>query len=112
MAIRNLLMTVLGLLWAGILLLVGGRFLALLFDANRDSEIVQRLFQYSDFWVKPFFGVLDLTNETVERTGGVFEAASFIALVAYFVIGMIVFALMTLPFSMGGTGRSHGHAHG
>ena len=111
MAIRNLLMTLLGLLWAGIML-CWRAFLALLFDANRDSELVQRLFQYSDFWVKPFFGVLDLTNETVEGTGGVFEAASFIALVAYFILGVIVFALVNLPFTMGGTGRSHGHAHG
>ncbi len=113
MAIRNLLMTLLGLLWAGIMLLVGGRFLALLFDANRDSEIVERLFRHSDFWVKPFFGVLDLSNETVERTGGVFEAASFIALIGYLLIGLIVFALMNLPFAWGGgTDRTHGHAHG
>lgn len=113
MAIRNLLMTLLGLLWAGIMLLVGGRFLALLFDANRDSELVERLFRHSDFWVKPFFGMLDLSNETVERTGGVFEAASFIALIAYLVIGLIVFALMNLPFGWGGgTDRTHGHAHG
>jgi hypothetical protein len=113
MAIRGLLMTLLGLLWAGILLLVGGRFLALLFDAKRDSELVDRLFRHSDFWVKPFFGVLDLTNETVERTGGVFEAASFIAFIAYLIIGVVVFALINLPFAWGGdTGRRHGHVHG
>jgi hypothetical protein len=110
MAVRNLVMTVLGLVWAGILVLVGGRFLALLFDANRDSEIVERLFRHSDFWVKPFFGVLDLSNETVSRTGGVFEAASFIALIVYLVVGLIVIALMNQSFAWGW--RRHGPVHG
>jgi hypothetical protein len=113
MAIRGLLFTILGLIWAAILVLVGGRFLALLFDANRDSELVDRLFRHSDFWVKPFFGILDLTNETVEQTGGVFEAASFIALIVYLVAGLLVFALLSTPFAgWGGEGRRHGHAHG
>jgi len=49
MALRNLVVTILGLLWAAVLVLVGGRFLALLFDANRDSKIVQRLLRHSDF---------------------------------------------------------------
>src|SRR4051812_16319819 len=91
--LRNLVATVLGLLWAGIIVLVGGRFLALLVDANRDSEIVQRLFRHSDFWVKPFFGIFDLSNETVSRTGGIFEVASFVALIVYLVVGLLVIAL-------------------
>jgi hypothetical protein len=104
MAIRGLIMAVLGLLWAMIVVLVGGRFLALLVDANRDSEIVQRLLRHSDFWVKPFFGILDLTNETVRQTGGIFEVASFIALIVYVVAGLIVFALANQPFAWWGGG--------
>lgn len=112
MAIRGVLMTILALLWAAILVLVGGRFLALLFDANRDSDLVGRLFRHSDFWVKPFFGMLGLTNEAVEQTGGVFEAASFLALVVYLVAGLVLFALISLPFANWGSGQRHRHAHG
>jgi hypothetical protein len=113
MAIRGLLMTILGLIWAAILVLVGGRFLALLFDANRESEIVERLYRHSDFWVKPFFGMFELTNEAVEATGGVFEVASFIAFIVYLVGGLLIFALLSMPFAgWGGRGRRHGHAHG
>lgn len=108
MALRGLMLTVLGLIWAGILVLVGGRFLALLVDANRDSEIVQRLFRHSDFWVKPFFGILDLTNETVRQTGGIFEVASAIAFVVYLVAGLLIFGLANQPFA-GWGGRGHRH---
>ena len=94
MGLRSLLLTVLSLLWAIVLVLVGGRFLVLLVDANRDSEIVDRLLRHSDFWVKPFTGILDLTNEAVESTGGVFEVASAIAFVFYLIVGMVVFALI------------------
>lgn len=94
MGLRSLLLTVLSLLWAMVLVLVGGRFLVLLVDANRDSEIVDRLLRHSDFWVKPFTGILDLTNEAVESTGGVFEVASAIAFVFYLIVGMVVFALI------------------
>jgi hypothetical protein len=97
-------MTILGLGWAAILVLVGGRFLALLVDANVDSEIVQRLYRHSDFWVKPFFGMFDLANKTVEDTGGVFEPASFIAFVVYLLGGLLVLALVSAvsaPFVRG-----------
>lgn len=92
--IRGLLTTILGLIWIAILVLVGGRFLALLFDANRDSEIVDRLYRHSDFWVKPFFGMFDLANKTVNDTGGVFEPASAIAFVVYFIAGVVVLSLI------------------
>ena len=77
--LRSLVITIAGLFWAFILLLVGARFVALLADANRDSEIVQRIYRHSDFWVKPFFNMFDLGNKTVNNTGGVFEPASLIA---------------------------------
>ncbi|MEZ4552930.1 MAG: hypothetical protein R3B59_03405 [Dehalococcoidia bacterium] len=94
MGLRGLLMTILSLIWVVILVLVGGRFLVLLADANRDSEIVDRLIRHSDFWVKPFTGLFDLTNEAVESTGGVFEVASAIAFAFYFVVGLVIFALI------------------
>lgn len=96
--IRGLVSTILGLFWIAILVLVGGRFLALLVDANRTSEIVDRLYRHSDFWVKPFFGMFDLTNKTVNDTGGVFEPASLIAFVVYLVAGLIILSLISAPF--------------
>ena len=90
MVIRDLLLTILALIWAAILLLVGGRFLALLVGANPDSELIHSLYRYSDFWVKPFFNILGLANKTVENTGGVFEPASAIAFVVYLIAGAIV----------------------
>jgi len=96
--LRSLVITILGLFWAFILLLVGARFVALLADANRDSEIVQRIYRHSDFWVKPFFNMFDLGNKTVNDTGGVFEPASLIAFVVYFIIGMVVLSILTASF--------------
>jgi hypothetical protein len=109
--LRGVVSLILGLVWAAILVLVGGRFFALLFDANRDSEIVDRLYRHSDFWVKPFFGMFDLANKTLDETGGVFEPASLIALVVYFLAGLLVMAILSAAF--GGfytvTHREHGH---
>ena len=103
---RNLLMTIAAFVWAAILVLVGGRFLALLFGANRDSELIERLYRHSDFWVKPFFGMFDLTNKAVEDTGGVFEPASFIALIVYFLAGVLLAALINAPFAYYGRHRT------
>src|SRR5437773_12352207 len=97
--IRGLISTILGLVWIAILVLVGGRFLALLVDANRSSEIVDRLYRHSDFWVKPFFGMFDLANKTVSDTGGVFEPASLIAFMVYFLAGMLVLAAIKTAFT-------------
>lgn len=105
--LRGLISTIVGLAWAAILVLVGGRFLALLFDANRNSEIVQRLYRHSDFWVKPFFNMFDLANKTVNETGGVFEPASLIAFIVYFLAGLLVLALISAPF--GGFTRGGRH---
>jgi hypothetical protein len=109
MMLRNLVLTLLALGWAAILFLVGGRFLALLFGANAESELVERLYRHSDFWVKPFFNMFDLANKTVEDTGGVYEPASLIAFLFYFVAGLLLFAVIQVvstPF----LGRGHGHA--
>jgi hypothetical protein len=108
--LRSLITTIFALFWAAVLVLTGGRFLALLFDANRDSEIVERLYRHSDFWVKPFFGMFDLANKTVEDTGGVFEPASLIAFMVYFVAGLLIMALLTTNYGfIGGATRRHAH---
>lgn len=96
--LRDLVLAVLGLIWAVILLLVGARFVALLVDANRDSTLIQRLYEWSEFWIAPFFGIFGLENKAVEDTGGVFEPASLIALVAYVVIGALVFGVLRATF--------------
>jgi hypothetical protein len=110
--VRSLIMLALMVFWIVVLALTGGRFLALLADANRESEVIERLYRHSDFWVKPFFGMFDLSNEAVESTGGVFEPASLIAFLVYLVLGLIVLALLGSTFSTGWTlaGRRHGHA--
>lgn len=92
---RGLLLTILAALWAVVLVLTGGRFLALLAGANQDSELVQKLYDWSEFWVEPFFSMFGLENEAVEDTGGVFEPASLIAFAVYLVIGSIVFTLVS-----------------
>src|SRR5262249_32002086 len=96
--LRNLITTIVGLVWAVILVLVGARFIALLADANRDSEIVQRIYRHSDFWVKPFFNMFDLGNKTVTSTGGVFEPASVIAFIVYLIAGLVVLSLLGASF--------------
>ena len=106
--LRSIITTIFALVWAAVLVLVGGRFLALLFDANPGSEIVERLYRHSDFWVKPFFGMFDLANKTVEDTGGVFEPASLIAFIVYFVAGILIMGILTTSF---GFGESRRHAH-
>jgi hypothetical protein len=110
--LRNLVMTMLVAFWVVVLALTGGRFLALLAGANGDSEIIERLYRHSDFWVKPFFGMFDLSNKVVESSGGVFEPASLIALAVYFVVGVIVLGLMNALFSGASfIGARHGHEH-
>jgi hypothetical protein len=94
LGLRDLVLTVLTLVWAVVLVLVGGRFLALLINADRDSELIHKVLSWSDFWVKPFFNLFHLSNKTVDATGGVFEPASAIAFVVYFVIGLFVLRLV------------------
>jgi hypothetical protein len=105
--LRNLVGVIFTLVWGFVLVLVGARFLALLFDANRSSEIVERIYRHSDFWVKPFFGMFDLANKTLEETGGVFEPASLIAFIVYALGGLLILGLLTASYSW----LAGGHAH-
>lgn len=104
--LRGLILTIFAVVWTAILVLVGGRFLALLADANRDSELVDALYRYSEFWVEPFFRMFSLSNEGVEG-GGTFEPASLIAFAVYFIGGLIIGSLLSgAPFNR----FAHDHA--
>lgn len=92
---RALLLTLFAVFWTFVLLLTGGRFLALLVNANRDSDLIDGLYDLSEFWVEPFFNLFGLTNKAVEDTGGVFEPASLIAFVVYLVIGAIIWTFLS-----------------
>jgi hypothetical protein len=102
--IRSLLVTALTVLLAIVLTLTGLRFLALLVDANRDSDLVQELYRYSEFWVEPFFNIFGLENQAVDG-GGTFEPASLIAFLVYLVIGAFVGGILTGSFN----NRTHAH---
>ena len=55
---RSLILMIFAVLWTALLVLTGGRFLALLAGANRDSDLVQGLYDVIDqFWVEPFFNL-------------------------------------------------------
>lgn len=91
----SFLLMLLALLLAAVLVVTGGRFLLLLVGANGDSELVQRIYDWSEFWVEPFFRVFGLDNKAVEDTGGVFEPASLIAFCTYLVIGVLVIGFVS-----------------
>jgi hypothetical protein len=93
---RGLVLRILTVLWAIVLVLVGLRFLALLLGVNAESDLVQLLYDWSEFWVEPFFGIFGLENKGVEG-GGVFEPASALAFLVYVVVGVIVYSLLAGP---------------
>jgi len=92
---RGLLLTIFAVCWAFILLLTGGRFLALLVNANRDSDLIDGLYDLSQFWVEPFFNILGLGNKAVEDTGGVFEPASLVAFIVFLIIGALIWVILS-----------------
>ena len=92
---RSLLLTIFAVLWAIVLVLVGGRFVALLAGANQDSELIRNLYDWSEFWVKPFFNMFGLANKAVENTGGTFEPASLLAFAVYLIVGAFVWMILS-----------------
>ena len=100
-ALRGLITTAVTLAWVALLVRVGGRFLALLANADRKSDLVDWLYRHSELWVKPFFNMFDLGNKAVHTTGGVFEPASRIAFIVYFAAGALFLALLQGPSTWG-----------
>lgn len=96
---RGPVLTIFAVVWTAILVLVGGRFLALLAGANGNSELVDALYDSSRFWVEPFFNMFSLSNEAVDG-GGTFEPASLLAFIVYFLGGLLVVSLLRgVPFT-------------
>lgn len=82
---------VFSLAWAAVLILIFGRWLALLLGANQ-SNLIEQTYTYSEVVLRPFFGIAGLNNQ--QRDGsGVFEMASAVALGVYFAAGAIVLLL-------------------
>jgi hypothetical protein len=92
---RSLLLTIFAVFWAIVLALTGGRFVALLAGANQDAELIKNLYDWSEFWVEPFFNLFGLTNKAVENTGGVFEPASLMAFAVYLIVGAFVWIILS-----------------
>jgi hypothetical protein len=80
-----LLRVVLTIALLAVLVLVGGRFVALLLDADR-TDLVTWLLDASQPCVQPFVRVFGLEDEMAPG-GGVFEFASFVAFGAYLLGG-------------------------
>jgi hypothetical protein len=83
-----------GLFLTFLLFMTGARFLLLLLDVNKGNEIVHWILSRSDFWIKPFANLFDLSNHAVGDTGGFVEPASLIAFIVYAVIGGLLLAAL------------------
>jgi len=94
MVVLRVLVAVLAALWSLVLLLTGARFLMLLLHANGESTIVQWLYDRSEFWTAPFFGLAGIRPIAVEGTGGSFDPASLIAVVVYALLGALLFGVI------------------
>jgi hypothetical protein len=92
---RTIVLMLFAIFWAALLVLTGGRFLALLAGANPDADLTKALYDASEFWVEPFFNLFGLSNKAVENTGGTFEPAALIAFVVYLVIGAFVYVILS-----------------
>jgi hypothetical protein len=102
----RILSTLAGLFLTFLLFMTGARFVLLLFNANRENEIVDWILSRSEYWVKPFFNLFDLTNQAVGDTGGVIEPASLIAFIVYAVVGSLIVAVLSGTL-FGGFGHRH-----
>ena len=94
-----------GLFLTFLLFMTGARFALLLLNANKENDIVHWILSRSDFWVRPFFDLFNLTNTGVGDTGGVFEPASLIAFIVYAVIGSLILGLLNGALFGGFGGR-------
>src|SRR5437016_1579039 len=90
----RILYTIVSLFMAFLLFMTGGRFLLLLFNADKSNDIVHWILVHSDYWVKPFFDFFHLANKGIDQTGGYFEPASLIAFVVYLVVGSLILGLL------------------
>ena len=87
----RVLATLLSLFLTFLLLMTGARFIMLLLNANAGNDIVHWVLSKSDFWVKPFFHIIE--NQKI-GTAGFLEPASLIAFIVYLVVGSIIINLL------------------
>ncbi|HZP25473.1 MAG TPA: hypothetical protein VFB90_00315 [Dehalococcoidia bacterium] len=80
------------LAWASVLILIFGRWLSLLLAADHESNIIQQAYAYSEFLLRPFFGLPGIDNQQHE-SGHIFEAAATVGFAVYFAAGVVVFAV-------------------
>ena len=93
--VRDLVTAVLGLIWAAVLALVGTRFVTLLVGTDTTSEFTDTLYRRSDFWVRPIFEHLGLTNKALLlNNGGSFEMASLVAFAVYLLAGWLLLSIV------------------
>ncbi len=71
--------------------LVAIRFVLLLIKANPNNELVALVLKYSEYFVKPFYGI---TNDVLNVGGIVFDLTSIIALVFYMVLAFVAIELV------------------
>ena len=71
-----------------------GSQVALLLGAERSSDLVDRLYQHSDLWVRPFYNLFGFRNEALGG-GSVFEPASLFAFIVYFLVGSLLLSLFS-----------------
>ena len=94
------------LFWVFLLFMTGARFMILLLNLDKSSQIVDWILRRSDSWVKPFFNVFGLSNKALSETAGIIEPASLIAFIVYFIVGSLVLAALRRAL-WGGVGGWH-----
>lgn len=78
----------------GLLVLVLARFAWLLIGADTNLDIVDWVYKRSDFWVRPFFAVIQF-EDRVPEAGGKLELASAAAFGAYLLAGTAAYAIVS-----------------
>jgi uncharacterized protein YggT (Ycf19 family) len=87
---------IVGLVFGVLIGLIVLRFILLLLGANSDNGIVDTIYGLSEPLVAPFRGIFSL--ETFSPTGAsVVDIAALVAIVGWFIIYLLVFAILKIP---------------
>jgi len=78
-----------------VLVLVGGQFVALLAGANQDSELIQNLYDWSEFWVSRLQYVRSRETRLSRTPAACSKPASLIAFAVYLIIGAFVSTILS-----------------
>lgn len=94
---------IVSLLFGVIELLLGARIVLRLLDANPANQVVALVNAWSQPFRAPFVGMFPVPEAYIGGVHAVFEVNTFIALLAYAIVGGILVAF--LPGGGGGDGR-------